>query len=68
MAHTALQSMATTGIKKTLKNFIDKELSVATTLVKVTATNSPHKGRDIVVYTSKIIEALIRAYANHWLV
>ena len=63
MAHTALQSMATTGIKKTLKNFIDKDLSMATTLVKVVAANSPYKGRDIVVYSSDIIEALMRGYA-----
>ena len=30
---------------------------------KVTAKNSPHKGRNIVVYDSKFIESLMRAYA-----
>ena len=32
--------------------------------VKVTAANSPYKGRYITVYTSDTIEAIIRAYAQ----
>jgi hypothetical protein len=47
MRHRALQSVATTGLSNTLKSLINKDFSVATTLVKVTAKNSPHKGRNI---------------------
>jgi len=36
---------------------------VRTNLVEVVAKNSPHKGRDIVVYDSNIIENLIRGYS-----
>lgn len=54
--------MATTGVPKTLKPFVDKGLIVATTLVKVTAQKSPHKGRKIAVYSSDLIETIIRAY------
>ncbi|HEC84406.1 MAG: hypothetical protein DRR08_12970 [Candidatus Parabeggiatoa sp. nov. 2] len=50
MNHKALQSMATTGVPKTLKPLINKDFSMATTLVKVTAKNSPYKGRKIAVY------------------
>ncbi len=35
MAHSSLQSMAVTGVPKSLKPFIDKGLSMAGTLVKV---------------------------------
>ncbi|MFK5970644.1 MAG: hypothetical protein QM487_11065 [Candidatus Marithrix sp.] len=62
MNHKALQNVATTGIPKRLKPFINNDFSVATTLVEVTAKNSPHKGRTIVVYDSKFIESLMRAY------
>ncbi|MDM8564483.1 hypothetical protein QUF74_02410 [Candidatus Halobeggiatoa sp. HSG11] len=62
MSHTALQNVATTGLPKTLKPLIDKDFSVATTLVNVTANNSPHKGRKITVYDSKFVESLMRAY------
>jgi hypothetical protein len=37
MAHSSLQSMAVTGVPKSLKPFIDKGFSMAATLVKVTA-------------------------------
>jgi len=63
MAHSSLQNVAVTGVPKTLKPFIDKGLSVAVTLVKVTAKNSPHKSRKIAVYSSRFIEAIMRAYA-----
>ncbi|MDM8567474.1 DUF559 domain-containing protein [Candidatus Halobeggiatoa sp. HSG11] len=63
MRHRALQSVATTGLPKTVKPFIDKDFSVATTLVKVSAKNSPHQGRDIVVYSSTVVSTIIRAYA-----
>jgi len=36
---------------------------VATSLVKVTAKNSPYQGRNIVVYSSTIVSTIIRAYA-----
>ena len=62
MNHKALQNVATTGIPKRLKPFINNDFSVATTLVKVTAKNSPHKGRKIIVYDSNFVESLIRAY------
>jgi very-short-patch-repair endonuclease len=63
MNHKALQNVATTGVPKTLKPFIDNGLSVAVTLVKVTAKNSPHKSRKIAVYSSCFIESIMRAYA-----
>ncbi len=40
MSHTALQNMATTGLPKTLKPFINKDFNMATTLVMVTAKGS----------------------------
>jgi len=64
MSHTALQNVATTGVPKTLKPFINKDFSAATTLVEVVAENSPHKGRNIVVYSSNVIEAIMRAYTT----
>ena len=63
MDHAALIRVVTKGPSKTLKPFIDKQLSVVTNLVEVVAHNSPHKGRKIVVYTAEIIETLISAYA-----
>jgi very-short-patch-repair endonuclease len=56
--------VATTGVPKTLKPFVDKDFSVATTLVEVTANNSPHKGRNIVTYSSDVVEAIMRAYTT----
>jgi len=64
MNHKALQNVATTGVPKTLKPFINKDFNVATTLVEVTAKNSRHKGRKIVVYSSNVIEAIMRAYTT----
>ena len=80
MNQMALNRVKTTWPPKILKPFIDGGLNVKTTLVKVTAKNSPHKNRKIVVYSSNIIETLIRAYvmasgenvlqknqlSNHW--
>ncbi len=63
MSHKALQSMATTGVPKTLKPFVDKGLIMATTLIKVVAKNSPYQNRKIAVYSSRFIEAIMRAYA-----
>ncbi|MDM8569723.1 hypothetical protein QUF50_09480, partial [Thiotrichales bacterium HSG1] len=63
MHHKSLQSVAVTGVPKTLKPFIDNDFNVAVTLVEVTAKTSPHKGRKISVYDSKFVESLIRAYA-----
>jgi len=62
MDHMTLNRVETTWPPKTLKPFVDKGLSVETTLVKVVAKNSPHKGRKIVVYNSNIIETIIRTY------
>jgi very-short-patch-repair endonuclease len=62
MYHKALQSVATNNIPKALKPFISNDFSVATNLVKVVAENSPHRGRNIIVYQSSFIESLIKAY------
>lgn len=62
MAHSSLQSMAVTGVPKSLKPFIDKDFSMAVTLVKVAAKSSPYKDRKIVVYDSNFIDAILRAY------
>ncbi|MBE9562676.1 MAG: hypothetical protein IMF12_07430, partial [Proteobacteria bacterium] len=48
---------------KELTSFIGKAQGMRGKLIKVTAKNSPHKGRNIVVYDSKFIESLMRAYA-----
>jgi very-short-patch-repair endonuclease len=48
---------------KALKPFIEKDFIVATNSVKVIAENSPHKGREITVYTAETVETLIFAYA-----
>ena len=55
--------VATTLHKKMLGALENKDFVVATTLVKVTADGSPHKGRYIDVYPSSIIESLIRGYS-----
>jgi very-short-patch-repair endonuclease len=58
-----LNRMRTNWPPKALKPFIDNGFSMVTNSVKVVAKNSPYKGRKIVVYTAKTIEALISAYA-----
>ena len=58
-----LQSMTKNWPPKTLKGFINKDLSMTKNSVEVLANNSPYRGRKIIVYTSTIIESLIRAYA-----
>ncbi|MBE9563429.1 MAG: hypothetical protein IMF12_11275, partial [Proteobacteria bacterium] len=63
MHHKSLQTMAVTGIPKTLKPFVGNVPSVVPKLIKVTAKNSPHKGRYITVYDSNFIESFIRGYA-----
>jgi hypothetical protein len=63
MSHTALQSMATKLPSKVLKYFFNKDFSMATNLVEVNAENSPYRGRNIVVHSTKTIGALISAYA-----
>ena len=63
MDHAALIRVVTNGLPKTLKPFIDKDFSVVTNSVKVTAKNSPHKGRNIVVCTTETIETLMSIYA-----
>jgi very-short-patch-repair endonuclease len=62
MDHKALQNMATTGIPKSLKSFVNEYFNMATTLVKVEASNSHYRGREIVVYSTETIETLISAY------
>ncbi len=62
MDHVSLKRVVATWPPKTLKPFVDKASSVVATLAKVEAKNSPHKGRNIVVYDSKMIETIISAY------
>jgi len=64
MNQMTLNRMKTNWPKKTLESFIDKDLSMKTNLkVEVTASNSPYRGRKIVVYTAEVIETIIRGYA-----
>jgi len=58
-----LNRVRTNWPPKVLKPFIDGGVSVRTNSVEVVAKNSPHKGRNIVVYDSNIIENLIRGYS-----
>jgi len=58
-----LNRVRTNWPPKVLKPFIDEGLIVRTNSVEVVAKNSPHKGRNIVVYDSNIIENLIRGYS-----
>ncbi|MDM8568870.1 DUF559 domain-containing protein [Thiotrichales bacterium HSG1] len=62
MKHVSLRSVVATWPPKTLKPFVDKAISVVATLAKVEAKNSPHKGREIIVYNSSMIETIISAY------
>ena len=62
MNQMVLNRVKTTGVPKTLKPFINKDLIVKTTSVKVMAHNNPHKGRNIEVYYSSTIEYIMRAY------
>ncbi len=60
----ALQEMATNGFPITLKPFIlNKNVSTSSISVKVTAKNSPDKGKKIAVYKVSLIESLISGYA-----
>jgi len=63
MDHAPFKRMISNWPPKTLEPFVDKDLSVNTYSVKVTANNSPHKGQNIIAYDSSFIEAIIRAYA-----
>ena len=63
MNQMALNRVKTNWPIKAIEPFIDKGLIVKTNLVEVAAKNSPHQGRRIVVYNSRIIENLIRGYA-----
>ncbi len=64
MKQASLQNMASNGVPKILKPFVDDGWAFQTYLVKVTAKNSPFKGRNIVAYSSDTIEVIIRAYAQ----
>ena len=60
--------MATKGMPKSLKPFLDKDFNMATKTVIVTAKNSHFKGRKVEVLDTAIIESLIKvctfAFAN----
>ena len=61
--HYTLQSMANKGIPKALKPFVDESLGMVPKSIEVVAKNSPYQGRKINVYTTPVIESLIRGYA-----
>ena len=63
MKHAPLQRVAPNWPPKTLEPFVDKGLIVAPKLIKVVAKNSPHQGRNIVVYSTSFIESFIRGYS-----
>ncbi len=63
MKHAPLQRVAPNWPPKTLEPFVDKGLSVAPKLIKVVAKNSPHQGRNIVIYNTSFIESFICGYA-----
>ena len=64
MNQMLLNRVKTNGLPKTLKPFVDEGLIVKTNLIEVVAENSPHKGRNITVYTAATIEGLISVYAS----
>ncbi|NUM35441.1 MAG: hypothetical protein HUU50_12910, partial [Candidatus Brocadiae bacterium] len=63
MDHSTLKSIVGNWHPKTLESFSCKGLSIVGNFAKVIASNSPYKGRDIVVYQTPNIETLIRSYA-----
>jgi len=63
MDQKALNRLRTNWPIKTLKPFIDNDLPLRTNLVEVIAENSPHKGVNIAVYDTTMIETLIFAYS-----
>ena len=63
MNQMALNRLKTNWPLKTLKPFIDNDLPMKTNSVKVTAENSPHKGINIIVYDTTMIEMFIFAYS-----
>jgi len=63
MDQKALNRLRTNWPIKTLKPFIDNDLPLRTNLVEVIAENSPHKGVNIAVYDTTVIETLIFAYS-----
>ncbi len=62
MNQMVLNRVKTNWPPKTLEPFIDEGLNVKTNAVEVAAKNSPHKGRQITIYDSSMIENLIRYY------
>lgn len=64
MDHRALKIVETNWPPEKLKPFIDNNVIVETNFIEVTAKNSPHKGRKIMIYTSAMVETLITAYAS----
>ena len=50
MKHVSLRSVVANGLPKNLEPFVGKGWSMTVNSVKVTADNSPHKGREITVY------------------
>ncbi|MDM8560579.1 hypothetical protein [Candidatus Parabeggiatoa sp. HSG14] len=61
MNQMALNRLKTNWPLKTLKPFIDNDLPMKTNSVKVIAENSPHKGVNIIVYDTEMIEIFIFA-------
>ncbi len=63
MDHAPLKRMVLNWPSKTLKPFVDEDLGMVPKSIEVVANNSPYQGRKINVYTTPIIESLIRGYA-----
>jgi len=60
--HKSLRNMGAKWPPKALKPFIDKDLNMGAKSVKVIAKNSTYRGRNILVYTTELIEMLIFTY------
>ena len=63
MKQAAFQRVTPKWPPKVLKPFVGNTQSVTPKLINVVAKNSPHKGRNIVVYNVDFIESFIRGYA-----
>lgn len=63
MYHKRLRDIITHWPPEELKPFVTGDFEFANNLVKVAAKNSPHYGKEIIVYTTEEIQTLITTYA-----
>ena len=64
MDQKTLKAMRGNWPPKTLKPFIDKGKTMRGNFVNVSTRQSPYHGREIVVYSTEIIQLLIHSYAS----